>query len=267
MSPVPTLPRPFLKGIAAAAAILLALPAQADQTLGNDPFREKDPGFFQRASNDVGNFFKRLFGPDEEKRAEKQATKKRRSSNQRYNLDHPPEEVHGAPAAANRAASSRSGTATPGDAAGSSKRTKSQAHSSSRGSTLIEEPPKSKSRTQKSAPSNSHAPAASTETAAAQSNKPRKQTDAAADSGKVLYSNAGAANPKPQEPQAKTRTETTQTPPKAHSEPPSVLTGTKTGKLGRVKSPYAPYSELDVTGLPSGSLALDPTTQKVFRIP
>ena len=36
---------------------------------------------------------------------------------------------------------------------------------------------------------------------------------------------------------------------------------------GRVISPYAPNKELDVKGLPSGSLALDPTTQKVFRVP
>ncbi len=47
----------------------------------------------------------------------------------------------------------------------------------------------------------------------------------------------------------------------------SFLTGKKTTKPGRVVSPYAPYNELDITGLPSGSLALDPTTQKVFQVP
>jgi len=36
---------------------------------------------------------------------------------------------------------------------------------------------------------------------------------------------------------------------------------------GRVISPYPPNKELDVRGLPSGSLALDPTTQKVFKVP
>lgn len=36
---------------------------------------------------------------------------------------------------------------------------------------------------------------------------------------------------------------------------------------GRVISPYLPNKELDVKGLPSGSLALDPTTQKVFKVP
>ncbi|MEZ0274867.1 MAG: hypothetical protein ACAH88_08170 [Roseimicrobium sp.] len=47
----------------------------------------------------------------------------------------------------------------------------------------------------------------------------------------------------------------------------ATLTGTRTTKAGLVKSPYAPYNELDVTGLPSGSLAMDPTTGKVFRVP
>lgn len=58
---------------------------------------------------------------------------------------------------------------------------------------------------------------------------------------------------------------------KPASEPPattgSFLKGKRTGKAGRVISPYPPYQELDVTGLSSGSLALDPTTQKVFEIP
>ncbi len=44
-------------------------------------------------------------------------------------------------------------------------------------------------------------------------------------------------------------------------------TGTFSGKPGRVVSPYAPHNALDVHGLPSGSLALDPTTQKVFKVP
>ena len=44
-------------------------------------------------------------------------------------------------------------------------------------------------------------------------------------------------------------------------------TGTVGSKPGRVVSPYEPHHELDVRGLPSGSLALDPTTQKVFKVP
>jgi len=51
------------------------------------------------------------------------------------------------------------------------------------------------------------------------------------------------------------------------SENSEILTGTRTSKTTRVKSPYPPYNELDVSGLPSGSLAQDPTTQKIFRVP
>lgn len=64
------------------------------------------------------------------------------------------------------------------------------------------------------------------------------------------------------------------TPPPSNSKPGipdagsgDFLKGKKTNKPGRVVSPYPPYQELDVTGLPSGSLALDPTTQKVFEVP
>lgn len=258
MSPVHSKLRAALGGIVAAAAMLPAVCVSADQTLGNDPFREKDPGFFHRASNDVGNFFKRLFGTDEEKHPEKPAKssskKQRRSTGQRFNLDHPPEEVSGAPAGSNRAGSS----AASRDAAGVGAKPKQTTRSTSRGSMLIEEPVKSKNHKPNSADSDSSPASANT---AAQSGKPKKGGDDAATLSKsdnVPSSGAGTANAKP-------RTEAP--PPKTPAQPPSVLTGTKTGKIGRVKSPYAPYSELDVTGLPSGSLALDPTTQKVFRIP
>lgn len=55
--------------------------------------------------------------------------------------------------------------------------------------------------------------------------------------------------------------------PNASANSGSFLRGKKTGKEGRVISPYPPYRELDVSGLSSGSLALDPTTQKVFEVP
>jgi hypothetical protein len=45
-----------------------------------------------------------------------------------------------------------------------------------------------------------------------------------------------------------------------------ILMGTRL-KRGRVKSPYPPHAELDVTDLPSGSLALDPASNKVFEVP
>ena len=42
---------------------------------------------------------------------------------------------------------------------------------------------------------------------------------------------------------------------------------TSTNRAGRVKSPYPPFTELDVAGMPSGSLAKDPATGKIFRLP
>jgi len=68
---------------------------------------------------------------------------------------------------------------------------------------------------------------------------------------------SGMATPKPKDPEPTT----------GSSNSGAFLVGKKTGKDGRVTSPYPPYKELDVTGLPSGSLALDPTTQKVFEVP
>jgi hypothetical protein len=41
----------------------------------------------------------------------------------------------------------------------------------------------------------------------------------------------------------------------------------KTDKPGFVKSPFPPNKLIDVKGLPQGSLAKDPTTMKVFRVP
>jgi hypothetical protein len=46
-----------------------------------------------------------------------------------------------------------------------------------------------------------------------------------------------------------------------------VPTATRTNNPNRVKSPYPPYEELDVSGLPSGSLAKDPATGEKFRVP
>lgn len=80
--------------------------------------------------------------------------------------------------------------------------------------------------------------------------------------------------PKPPEPTpppvTTRRSETTpreQFPETTASSSSAFLKGRKTAKPGRVISPYPPYKELDITGLESGSLALDPTTQKVFEVP
>ena len=41
----------------------------------------------------------------------------------------------------------------------------------------------------------------------------------------------------------------------------------RTSTRGEVISPYAPYNVIDVRGLRSGSLALDPSCNKAFRVP
>lgn len=50
-------------------------------------------------------------------------------------------------------------------------------------------------------------------------------------------------------------------------DPKDIRTGTRSTTFGRVRSPYPPYLELDSSGVLPGSLARDPATGKVFRIP
>lgn len=50
-------------------------------------------------------------------------------------------------------------------------------------------------------------------------------------------------------------------------DPKDIQTGTRSSTFGRVRSPYPPYLELDSSGVLPGSLARDPATGKVFRIP
>ena len=45
------------------------------------------------------------------------------------------------------------------------------------------------------------------------------------------------------------------------------LLGIKTEDPNFVKSPYPPHNQLDVVGLKPGTLARDPTTKKIFRVP
>lgn len=76
---------------------------------------------------------------------------------------------------------------------------------------------------------------------------------------------------KPAEKRMAEREEQRSSPPLSAEPPPAIKgeipTATKTGNPNRVKSPYPPHTELDVSGLPSGSLAKDPTTGEKFRVP
>lgn len=56
-------------------------------------------------------------------------------------------------------------------------------------------------------------------------------------------------------------------PPKALIDKESLPVAKWSGTYGRVISPYPPHHELDVTGLPPGSLARDPATRLIFRLP
>lgn len=50
-------------------------------------------------------------------------------------------------------------------------------------------------------------------------------------------------------------------------EPAKVFPSATFLSYGMVRSPYAPYNTLDVEGLTTGSLARDPSTGKIFRVP
>jgi len=89
---------------------------------------------------------------------------------------------------------------------------------------------------------------------------PKKETSSTAT--KEYYPLPGI-QPKKEE----TKSSTAKSKPDTAGNNGSFLKGKKASKEGRVISPYPPYQELDVTGLSSGSLALDPTTQKVFEVP
>jgi hypothetical protein len=67
------------------------------------------------------------------------------------------------------------------------------------------------------------------------------------------------------------QTETPSITPQGGVTPPTAKTdypyAEKTSTEGEVLSPYAPYNVMDVRGLRSGQLALDPSCQKKFRVP
>ena len=102
---------------------------------------------------------------------------------------------------------------------------------------------------------------------------PPKVTESPAKSSSKAPATTRTPQPAPDAPPPTTTTRRSASAPKeqpstaSSSTSGSFLKGRKTSKPGRVISPYPPYKELDITGLESGSLALDPTTQKVFEVP
>ena len=120
--------------------------------------------------------------------------------------------------------------------------------------------------------STTHAPATPSKSATSNSKySPPKVNDSPAKAPTKSPATTRTPKPEPDTPPPTTtrRSETTpkEQPTASSSSSGSFLKGKKTAKPGRVISPYPPYKELDITGLESGSLALDPTTQKVFEVP
>jgi len=122
--------------------------------------------------------------------------------------------------------------------------------------------------------STTHAPATPSKATTSNSNSkysPPKVSDSPAKAPSKSPATTRTPQPESNTPPPTTtrRSETTpkEQPTASSSSSGSFLKGKKTAKPGRVISPYPPYKELDITGLESGSLALDPTTQKVFEVP
>ncbi len=62
------------------------------------------------------------------------------------------------------------------------------------------------------------------------------------------------------------KTDRNSTPTKTESKPAYPF-ATKTEKPGYVKSPYPPFALLDVTGIKPGGLAMEPDSDRIFRVP
>lgn len=124
-------------------------------------------------------------------------------------------------------------------------------------------PPRSSSQPAPRPPTRSQSPVAT------QKSTPKPPPQSVAPSQPTARQPAVESPPR-QEPKAASKQVAESPPEKKPEAAPSggaFLKGKRTNKPGRVISPYPPYQELDVSGLSSGSLALDPTTQKVFEVP
>ena len=62
------------------------------------------------------------------------------------------------------------------------------------------------------------------------------------------------------------KTDRNSTPTKTESKPAYPF-ATKTEKTGYVKSPYSPFALLDVRGIKPGGLAMEPDSDRIFRVP
>jgi hypothetical protein len=204
-----------------------------------DAYPTEQPGFFRR----VGDFFRDLFATEQSLGPRPTPP---RPTAPRYNLDLPP----------------------PGTGYGYGRLAGHEGVEATEKSMTIEEhngttPRKTKTALRRSSSTQvtveEHQPATVTKTVTQTKTettpKPRHTPDVPPEERPSSSSSKVVSNDTPK---------STTTTPKV---PANVPSGTRTSKTTRVKSPYPPYNELDVTGLSPGSLAMDPTTQKVFRVP
>ena len=212
-----------------------ALPARADDRVVYDTYPTEQPGFFRR----VGDFFHDLFATEQSLGPRPTPP---RPTAPRYNLDLPPP---GTGYGYGRLAGHEDVNSTE----------KSMTIAEHNGTTpkKVTKPVKRTSSSQTTVAVEDSHPAPATHTKTEPAPKPRHSSDVPPEERSSSSSSKVVANDTP-----KTTT------PKV---PANVPTGSRTSKTTRVKSPYPPYNELDVTGLSPGSLAMDPTTQKVFRVP
>ncbi len=205
-------------------------------------------GFFQQASENIGGFFHRLFNPNEtppppqqQQRSQSgQRGNPKRPGSTRYNLDTPPTGVTPAMPKGNATES----PPKPKINSGTTKTSSSQ---------KLEEPKTTKTKVTNTTQEKKNV--------VVKNNTPEIKLPPEKKPVRNTTPDTGSSA----ETKSTGKTEPTTTPKLTQEQ--SVLTGSKTSKAGRVKSPYPPYNELDVSGLSTGSLALDPTTQKVFRVP
>ncbi len=279
--------RPLFPGLLlpkTAVAALCLLSAGAAQSFAQQNY---PPGQKPRLGTRVLNFVRDLVHDDDDdavyRRYEPPAGARRRSvprdNGRKYSLDSPPPEAGYTP--------SRSARPTPPPSAHDSPRQGAPAPAATRKTTKKPEPdvqdsppaaptkPKTKKQEERSS---SQPPAPASKPAPTKKPDPKPHVEDSPPPAPVKKESKPAPTPPPPMVASNNHGATPRnvTPEPKKQEPPSpapsptpdaTLTGTKTTKAGLVKSPYAPYNELDVTGLPAGSLAMDPTTGKVFRVP
>ena len=247
--------------------------ARADTTYAQPP--QKEEGVIGR----VGGFFHGLFYREPEQAPPPQRRTAHRSDSTRYNLDSSPPVASTKHHVQTDSASTAHET-TPQQTT----KTMDPKHNLVAATDTNAHAPESHWRSNRTAEKEKPKASPSPSVTKTPRNEPAREADPnppsnTAQTNKNTFTRPEQTPPSKSEEEAKTTptTNSTPAPPRSASETTSTkpaatgnketLTATHGSKPGRVKSPYAPFSELDVTGLSSGALAMDPTTNRVFRVP